>query len=55
MAERLHLHRRIHLLMVNIWSASDVPNDWRGAQIVPIPKKVIFIAAIIGKESVCWT
>ena len=25
--------------MVNIWSASDVPNDWHDAQIVPIPKK----------------
>ena len=31
------LHHSIHSLMVNIWSASDVPNDWRDAQIVPIP------------------
>ena len=33
------LHRSIHSLMVNIWSALDVPNDWHDAQIVPIPKK----------------
>ena len=33
------LHRRIHALLLKIWSASDVPSDWRDAQIVPIPKK----------------
>ena len=33
------LHRRIHALLLKIWSASDVPSDWRDAQIVPIPKR----------------
>ena len=46
----------VHMLMELVrvaWKEKCVPQDWRDAIHLPVPKRVISIAAITGKESLC--